>query len=494
MTAPSARIPVVIVGAGPTGMVAALTLARSGVPCRVLDKRPSPGTSSRALGLQARSMEVLAGLGVADEIEQLARPLRTSTILRGHRTVVTMAWIPPQSRFPHTYVLPQAGLEEILRNRLSQEGVPVERDAEVLEVRNTAEDARIRLADGRELTAQWVLGADGSRSAVRESLGISFPARDTGETYYLADVLLDLPRPLEDGTMWLGPEGPVMLMRLPGDERLWRIFADVSDRAREGDLPEPGAALLSRMLQERGMPGISVVAVQWTSTFHTRMGLAESYRAGRVLLAGDAAHVFPPFGGQGMNLGIQDAVGVAWRLASIVHGADESLLESYQRERRPVAEAVIADVETRRRMYALRHPLARAGRDLLLAAAGRGRRAARAASLQNSQLAISYRERTPGGGHGPSPRPGDRAPHAMLLGSSLHELFGPDHATLMLFGEHEGPPPTTGLRLRILSIRAADDPGGRLHDRYGVRPGACAWVLVRPDGHLEARGEGTAPC
>ena len=485
------RTPVLIVGAGPTGMTAALTLIRSGVPCRIIDRRSAPGNSSRALGLQARSMELLAGFGVAEEIEQVSYRLRGSSIMRGHRSLVDMAWEPPESPFPHTYVLPQAGLEAILRRHLTEAGVQIERGVEATDVRSGPDGARVRTTDGHELSADWVLGADGARSSIRESVGIPFPDRDTGETYYLADATLDLPRRLGDGAMWLGPQGPLMLMRLPGDDRLWRLFIDVSDRARESALPEPDADLLGRELEQRAMAGIVVDSVQWTSIFRTRIGLADSYRSGRALLAGDAAHVFPPFGGQGMNLGIQDAVGAAWRLASIVHGADEQLLDAYEHERRPVAASVIRDVESRRRLYALRHPVARAGRDLLLAAAGRSRSAARAASVQNAQLAISYRDRTPGGDRGPSPRPGDRAPHAMLGDVSLHELFGPDHATLLLFGEHSAPPRPDGLRMRTLAVDAGTDPDGIAARRYGVDPGERAWVLVRPDGHVEARGTGT---
>lgn len=484
------RPQVVIVGAGPTGMTAALALTRSGVRCRIIEKRSAPGTSSRALGLQARSMEVLAGLGVTDEIEQASYRLRGSSIMRGNRTMVTMEWVPPQSRFPHTYVLPQSGLEDILRRHLAEAGVEVERGIEVTGVETGEESTTVRIAGGDAIIADWVIGADGSRSAVRASLGIGFPERDTDETYYLADAILDLPFAADDGAMWLGPQGPLMLMRLPGHDRLWRVFADVSDRARQGDLPTLDEGELSRVLERRGTSGATVQSLQWTSVFRTRMGLADSYRRGRVLLAGDAAHVFPPFGGQGMNLGIQDAINASWRLAAVVHGADVQLLEDYERERRPVAEAVIGDVESRRRLYALRNPLARAGRDLLLALGGRSKRAARAGSRQNSQVAISYRDRTPGGDRGPSPRPGDRAPHALLGRSSLHELFGPAHATLLLFGDHVDPVPTDGLRLRTIRIRPAEDAGGRIHGRYGLRSGDRAWVLVRPDGHVAARGNG----
>lgn len=484
---------VLVVGGGPTGMTAALALTLGGVRCRIVDRRPEPGLSSRALGLQARSMEVLAGLGVTDEIEQAAYRLRGASIMRGHRRVADLAWVPPESRFPHTYVLPQSGLEDILRRRLARLGVQVEPGVEVVDVAVGAERVDARLAGGGTIGAEWMIAADGARSRVRRALKIGFPERATGETYYLADAILELPLELGDSAMWLGPDGPFMLMRLPGRQGLWRVFADVTDPARDRELPPLDESVLAALLGARGPRGTAVRSVQWTSVFHTRLALAESYRSGRAFLAGDAAHVFPPFGGQGMNLGIQDAVNLAWRLSAVVHGADTGLLEVYERERRPVAKAVIDDVEARRRMYALRHPLARGARDLALALGGRSRAAARRASLQNSQLAISYRGRVPGGQRGPDPQPGDRAPHAPFAQTTTHELFGPDHATLVVLDEAmAGPPIERGPGLTTVRITGPTDPGGLIRERYGFGSARSGYVLVRPDGHLAARGDD--PC
>lgn len=486
---PSEDTAVLIVGGGPTGMTAALALTLSGVPCRIVDKRPEPGQSSRALGLQARSMEVLAGLGVTDEIEKTAYRLRGASIMRGHRVIVDLTWIPPESRFPYTYVLPQAGLEEILQRRLADQGVHVERGVEVVDVPADAARVEARLGCGGSIGADWLIGADGARSRVRAALGIGFPERTTGETYYLADAILELPLELGDSAMWLGPDGPLMLMRLPGDNDRWRIFVDVTDAARGAALPRLDESVLTTLLDERGPRGASIRSLQWTSVFHTRLALADAYRAGRAFLAGDASHVFPPFGGQGMNLGIQDAVNLAWRLAAVTHGAGVELLDAYELERRPVAAAVIDDVEARRRMYALRNPLARAARDVLLALGGRSRAAARRASLQNSQLAISYRDQVPGGTHGTAPRPGDRAPHAPFAQTSTHELFGPDHATLVVF-DHTSTGAIIEQQPGLTTVTVTDhtDSEGVIRQRYGVPPGHRGYVLVRPDGHIAARG------
>lgn len=479
---------VLISGAGPTGLVSALVLAANGIDCRIIDKRSTPSSSSRALGLQARSMEVLAGLGIAERVEDVSYRLSNATIMRGDKPLVTMTWVPPDSPYPYTYVLPQSGLEEMLESRLLTLGIEVERGSELTDV--SSDDARVAatLADGREVAADWLIGADGARSRVRGSCGIGFSEQVTGETYYLADATIDPGIDIGDSAMWLGRSGPLMLMRLPGDGRSWRVFVDMTDTARHRRLPELTTEKLVSLLTARGLRAARVESLDWSSIFHSRLGLADDYRADRVFLAGDAAHVFPPFGGQGMNLGIQDAVNLSWRLAAVAHGGPVSLLDGYGRERRPVAQATIRDVDARRRMYALRNPLGRAARDLLLRTTGGNHLAARRASLQNSQLQTSYRAVVPGGDQGPSPRPGDRAPDGHFMDGSLHELFAPDHFTLLIFEPlvmEESIEDDQGLR--VVRIPPGADPERSLRRKYGVTD-EPEYVLVRPDGYVATRG------
>ncbi|WP_459546885.1 FAD-dependent monooxygenase [Nocardia sp. X0981] len=483
---------VLVAGAGPTGMVAALVLAANGVPCRVLERRPRPSSGSKALGLQARSMELLAGAGLTEEIERAAYPLSGASIMRGDAELSRLAWVPPQSPYPYTYVLPQTGLEAILRNRLRTLGVEIEYDAQVATITRNDERVGVRLTDGRGLEADWLIGADGSRSRVRTALDIAFTGEATGETYYLADIVLEAAAPFQDSALWLGADGPFMMMRLPGDGELWRVFVDMTDRARREELSDPGPAELQRLLDERGTPGMRITQVCWTSIFRTQVRLAERYRRGRVFLAGDAAHVFPPFGGQGMNLGIQDAVGLAWRIARVESGAPAEVLDDYEIERRPVAAATIRDVEGRRRLYALRGPRARALRDAVLRLGARIPGAARRASLQNSQLAIGY----PGRSRWPfSRRPGigDRAPDATLAEGTVHDRLGFDHFTLLRFGTpkgevralpHHAPSPA------VVRIDPTTDPAGEARERYRMRHDG--YVLIRPDGYVAYRGDDPA--
>ncbi|MFC7618824.1 FAD-dependent monooxygenase [Microlunatus sp. GCM10028923] len=479
---------VLIVGAGPTGMVAALVLAANRIPCRLIDRRATPTSSSRALGLQARSMELLAGLGLAEEVARDAYRLSGASIMRGDRELTRMPWLPPESPYPYTYVLPQQGLEAILRRRLGELGIDVAAGSELESLTQDEQSVTARLADGRELTADWLIGADGSRSSVRDGLGIPFTGEATGETYYLADAVLDPAPPVQDSAMWLGAEGPLMIMRLPGPDGLWRLFVDVTDRTAGDDRPaEPPPELLQALLDERGPTSTTIVRTDWISVYRTRVCLADRYRVGRAFLAGDAAHVFPPFGGQGMNLGIQDAVNLGWRLARVIRGAAPDLLDGYEAERRPVAAATITKVEARRRMYGIRNPLARGARDLLLRATAGSRALARQTSWENSQLDISYARRRPR--PGAVPTEGDRLPDLPVTGGSLHDHLDPAHFTLINFAPVGGRADAVepGDDPVLVRIDDESDPGGGTRAACGMRRGG--YLLVRPDGHIAERGQ-----
>lgn len=478
-----------IVGAGPTGMVAALVLAANRTPCRLIDRRPTPTSSSRALGLQARSMELLAGLGLADEVDRQAYRLSGASIMRGDEELTRMPWLPPDSPYPYTYVLPQQGLEAILRRRLGELGIEIGTGSELESLTQDDRSVTAHLAGGRELTASWLIGADGSRSTVRDQLGIPFTGVATGETYYLADAVLDPAPPVQDSGMWLGPEGPLMIMRLPGPGGQWRLFIDVSDRTAGEDRPaEPPPELIQAMLSERGPTSTRITRTDWISVYRTRVCLADRYRGGRAFLAGDAAHVFPPFGGQGMNLGIQDAVNLGWRLARVIRGGSPDLLDAYQAERRPVAAATITKVEARRRMYGLRNPIVRGARDLLLRATAGSRPLARRTSWENSQLDISYARRP--ARPGAVPVEGDRLPDLPVNGGTLHDHLDPAHFTLINFAPVGGvaaEPAEPGDDPVLVRIDDASDPGGGTRVACGMRRGG--YLLVRPDGHIAERGQ-----
>lgn len=482
--------PVLVVGAGPTGLVAALTLAVSGVRCRVIDRRASPNAASRALGCQPRSMEVLAALGAVDPILHKSEPLAGAVVMCGTEKVVTIPWVPPDAPYPHTYVFRQSVLEDVLRERLAQLGVTVEWNAEFVDF----EDQSVAtLADGRRIAASWIVGCDGPHSRVREAADIGFEGRSTGEVHYLADVSFRQDDPVAGPAMWLAPDGPLMLMRLPGDPAEWRIFVDVTDEEHQSS--HPTREMLQALLDHRALgPGrITIDAVHWSSTYRTNLRLAHSYRRGSTFLAGDAAHVFPPYGGQGMNTGIQDAFNLGWKLARVVQRKSSSaVLNTYQAERRPVAVETIRQVDQRRRVFAVRNPLGRALRDLALRVVMRSARANRSASYATSQLGISYHARSwlcVDDGRVPRPRGGDRAPDGLLGSGRLFETLRPAYFTLLVFAD-SGVAREISPELRpdvtVVNVDRVTDPDHTLTKRYNAERGAL--VLVRPDGHIGFRG------
>jgi hypothetical protein len=328
---------------------------------------------------------------------------------------------------------------------------------------------------------------------VREAAGIAFEGRSTGEVHFLADVVFRPENPVPGPAMWLAPDGPLMLMRLPGDTAMWRIFVDVTG---EGDqLSEPTRESLQELMDRRALgPGRATIdTVHWTSIYRTSLRLAHSYRRGRVFLAGDAAHVFPPYGGQGMNTGIQDAFNLSWKLAHVVQGkASSALLDTYQAERRPVAAETIRRVDHRRRLFALRNPIGRALRDLALPVFMRSERVLRAGSYATSQLGISYHARSwlsLNDGQGPDPRAGDRAPDGSLGSGRLFESLCPTRFTLLVFagvGIVPAIPPDLPADVAVVNVDRVTDPGQALTKRYNAGRGAL--VLVRPDGHIGFRG------
>jgi 2-polyprenyl-6-methoxyphenol hydroxylase-like FAD-dependent oxidoreductase len=481
---------VLVVGAGPTGLVAALTLAMNGARCRLIDRRASPIVDSRALGCQPRSMEILAALGVAELIQRNSEPLAGSVVMRGPEALVTIAWVPPDAPYPYTSVFRQPVLEEVLRNRLAELGVNVEWDTEFA---GLDDQGMATLANGQHVVANWIVGCDGAHSRVRESAAIDFAGRSTGETHYLADVSFQPEDPVPGPAMWLAPEGPLMLMRLPGRPSVWRMFIDVTGDGPQ--LPEPTRESLQALMDRRALgPGRAIIdTVHWTSIYRTSIRLAHSYCHERVFLAGDAAHVFPPYGGQGMNTGIQDAFNLGWKLARVVRGSSSSaILETYEAERRPVAIETIRQVDRRRRMYAVRSPFWRALRDQALKTLMPIEAVKRAGSYATSELGITYHRRSwlcIDDGRVPRPWAGDRAPDGPLGDRRLFDMLRPSQFTLLLFAGGNAPPatlPQLPSEVVLVNVDRVADPDGALARRYKAERGAL--VLIRPDGHIGFRG------
>src|SRR5437763_5528213 len=328
---------VLIVGAGPTGLVLALLLTRLGVGVRIIDKTSEPGTTSRALAVQARTLEFYAQLGIADLVVERGRRVDAANLwVAGRRAAHAVfgdmgVGISP---YPYPLIFPQDEHERLLIERLTGVGVEIERETELLGFEN-ADDrvvAQIRTPDGtvEACRAAYLAGCDGARSTVREAIGIGFPGGTYEHLFYVADV--EATGQALNGELHVALDRTDFLVVFPlkGDRRA-RLIGTVRD-----EMQQRREDLSWKDVSKRVMEWISidVKMVNWFSTYRVHHRVADQFRNDRVFLLGDAAHIHSPVGGQGMNTGIGDAVNLAWKLAAVLHGrAKVSLLDSYEPER-----------------------------------------------------------------------------------------------------------------------------------------------------------------
>ncbi|PLR30265.1 FAD-dependent oxidoreductase [Chimaeribacter californicus] len=340
---------VLITGAGPTGLALALWLTRQGIRIRIIDKRAAPGTTSRALAVQARTLELYRQLDLSRAAITAGHPNPSLTLWAGGKK---KSEVPLQSAaadltpFPFVLIYPQDEHERLLESRLAQLGITVERNTELLafDEHHDGVDATLRLPDGRDehCRAAWLAGCDGASSTVRHQLRLGFPGGTYAQVFYVADiegrgavthggVHVDIEEADFVAIFSLKGEQQMRLVGIVRDERAERpdtlTFDDISDRAVHS-------------------LGLQVEKVHWFSTYRVHHRVVDHFRHGRVFLLGDAAHVHSPAGGQGMNTGIGDAVNLAWKLAAVLRGdAPESLLDSYEHERRAFALKLVATTD-----------------------------------------------------------------------------------------------------------------------------------------------------
>lgn len=419
---------VIVAGAGPTGLMTAFELERAGVEVLVLERDPQPTTQSKALALQPRSVELLADRGLLAAIE----PYVLARLPAGHFSGIPIDYTDLPTRFPFQLGVEQAHVAAAVEARLR---APVVRDAAVTEVAQD-DGGVVVTAGGRSHRAGWLVAADGGHSAVRRLLGAAFPGSSARFSLLVADVTLAA-KPAGLAEDWQLPStGSGFLLPLSGGR--YRVVVGGEEQQRlDRDAPVTAAEVGRGLVAAHG-PGIEIGELLWASRFGDAARQLERYRHGRVLFAGDAAHIHLPVGGQGLNLGLQDAVNLGWKLAAEVRGhAPGGLLDSYHDERHPVAARVL--VSTRAQgVLGIPDPDAIAVREIVtgLLALPQARRAV---ALELSGLAVAY--------------PG-------------------------VLGRAEEPVSADGRGVLV----GADLPAAWA-DRVEARPGPAP-RLVRPDGHL----------
>jgi 2-polyprenyl-6-methoxyphenol hydroxylase-like FAD-dependent oxidoreductase len=473
---------VLIAGAGPTGLTLAVELARRGVPYRLLEAAPGPQPGSRGKGIQPRTLEVFDDLGLVDRVlahGQLAMPIRST----GPDGRVTLGGAEPESLknrpdIPYTtsLVTPQWRVEEALRLRLGELGGGVEFGSRLVSFAPSGHGVSAVIDTGSRtetVAAEWLVGCDGGHSTVRKQAGISFEG-DTLEDVRMIVADLDVEGLDRDAwQMWRSGEGFLALCPLPSTG-VFQLQAGIAP----GQDPQLTLANMQAIVERRsGRTDLRLHEPEWSSLWRANIRLAGRYRQGRVLLAGDAAHIHSPAGGQGMNTGIQDAHNLGWKLAAVLRGAPDTLADSYEAERRPVAAHVLGLSNTR------------------LAQTIQGGMTTRR-DASTLQLDVNYRgsalardDRS----DGDSLRAGDRAPDATGLRTQdgehrLFDLLRGGRFTVLAFGDLPSID-HAGVDLRTLQVVDAApqpgqvaDTGGHLRTGYGAKDHTL--VLIRPDGYL----------
>ncbi|TWB31862.1 FAD-dependent oxidoreductase [Nitrospirillum bahiense] len=472
---------ILIVGAGAAGLTLALDLARRGVDFHLVEKNTGPFPGSRGKGLQPRSLEVFEDLGVLADLLAVGGPYPTVLTYDGGQVVRTQLHDvqPPTPAEPYgnPLMVPQFQTEAVLLRRLAGFGHAPAFATELTGFDQDAEGvtARLRTSEGEvSLRARYLVGTDGGRSFVRHALDIGFP----GETLPFRAIIGDMPiagLAFDAWHRWYAPDAQLALCPLAGTD-LFQVVAQVPDEVT------PTRDLISAIVRERtGRDDLTVGEPTWLSTLRVNLRLADRYRVGRVFIAGDAAHVHPPTGGQGLNTSVQDAYNLGWKLAAVLRGAPDGLLDSYEAERRPIAA----------------HVLGLSGRLLGQMGTTEGMRRGR----ETRELDLSYRDGPLAtevqADHGRVVA-GDRAPDAPCRTAAgtptrLFEVYQGPHFTLLAYGVDKD---TAGggwpEEVRVLTVAPQDcgqsadlmDDAGHVAQAYDLTPGT--WVLVRPDGYIAA--------
>ncbi|NDK29123.1 FAD-dependent oxidoreductase [Streptomyces sp. TR1341] len=487
---------VIVVGSGPTGLLLAGDLATAGIPVTVLEKRPQKISNlSRAFALHARSLEQLDARGLADELEATGRTLDRLRLFG--RLSIDLTDLP--SRFNHVLVLPQYEVEKALARRAVEAGAGFRYDTEMTGLVQDADGVTVgtRGPDGRteSLRAAYVVGADGMRSAVRGAIGLPFPGKSVIRSVVLADVkLAEQPDELltvsavGDAFAFLAPFGD-------GYHRVigWHRGRDVPD-TEPLDLAEVKEITRLALGRDYGMHD-----ARWMSRFHSDERQAPAYRVGRVFLAGDAAHVHTPAGGQGMNTGLQDAANLSWKLVSVLAGhADPALLDTYQSERHPVGKAVLRSSGGLVRLAMAKRPWTRAARAALTGLVSNVGPARRKATAQVT--GIGYRYPAPRGSH---PLTGTRVPDVRLAdGTRLYEALRDGHFVLIT-PAHEPPAQEPPAHEPLVQESLVHEPPAQAPSAPGLPPHpdrltTAHWasarrttLLVRPDGYAAWASDAT---
>lgn len=513
------RVQVLIVGAGPTGLVMAHELARYGIEFRVIDKHASPLELTKSAALHARTLEIFEDLGVIGRVMEEGQRvdhlfLRTKYKDRVHLDFTDLE----NTRFDHMVDLPQNRTEHILIDALEERGISVDREVKLLEIQQHPDhiEATLEREDGTQevCRAEWLVGCDGAKSTVRNLVGLEFEGEDYTDPWVLCDARVEWPLPRNEMTFSSSEEGIYGVFPLPGENRFRLAYTQNHDK--QGNPVEPSLEDAQESMRRTGIEGRVLDADQfWVFDLDHRQ--AKHYREGRAFLVGDAAHVHTPFGGQGMNLGISDAHNLGWKLALVASGrAGEELLDTYESERHPVGRGVVKTTHLGATAMLMRKGAKTYLRDSAMAAGNASAAFRQRMIFTLSQLEHNYRKARSVRGKAGNLKAGDRAPDKEFFDSFTNTyrrifdlLQGTKHKLLLVEGGDE-PAVSSGswreiadevlkrypdlIEVHLITpdhkapeqtpapVKIWGDRGGDLREYTNL--GATTAYLIRPDGYI----------
>ena len=490
-----------IAGAGPVGLALGLELQRFGIRFRIVEKKAERSKTSKALGLQPRVSEVFAILGIKAEFGARGfGDIRAVNFHSGGRKLLRIALRPPVDQAgrgacqPQLLIIPQSDTEEILEGTLASRGNFVERRRELVGFEQDRESVRavVHSETGGEETvaSRFLVSCEGAHSIIRKQAGFSFAGTTMPMRFLLADVTIDWVRPENEVQVWFHRDG--VMGALPFGGQKWRLIIECAAEP-QGEPGELTMALVQRLVAERMAEDIAIRNPVWLSDFRINARMVDHFRDRRVFVAGDAAHIHSPLGGQGIATGIQDASNLAWKLAAVLReGAPDSLLDTYEEERKPIARDVLRGTTAASRLVFAMNPVQRFIRERIVFPILGTQFVQSRLFKKVSQLELKYRGRlTELSSGGAFIRAGDRAPDVLFQNAgrnaSLFELLG-EFGLIALLGPGETNQAMLeslarlGIRAFIVAPSHLADVHSDFARLYGAR--GSFLYLIRPDGHV----------
>jgi 2-polyprenyl-6-methoxyphenol hydroxylase-like FAD-dependent oxidoreductase len=473
------HVQVLVVGAGPVGLTLANELTRHGIAVRIVDKMAARTDKSKALVLWSRSLELFDDAGYGEPFLPAGFAAHGAQISNGTDIVARVTFDSVDSRFPYALMIPQSETERILEEQLARRGLSVERSVEMTAFgeNGSSVEATLKKSDGTTETvvADWLVGCDGAHSTVRHGLDFSFEGNTLESDWILADGHIPALEPKDRLHIFWHRDGILAFFPIVGDR--WRVVADLGAAEGSGHHADPTLVEVNALMAQRGSASLVMSDPIWLAAFRINERKVRDYRKGRVFLAGDAAHIHSPAGGQGMNTGMQDAFNLAWKLALVIKGsANVSLLDSYSPERTAVGERVLRNAGRLTEAATLRNPVLQGIRNTVARFATSFPFVQHKIANQLTEMDIGYPESplsVRDGDAGPGPKAGERWPERLPTGAGGMKFVatGPADVTSTLAAKFPQ---------LVVAANAAGTQGS------GLR-------LIRPDGYVGFAGSAKDP-